>query len=159
MLERNTNGKLYNEWTFSLYPFTTSSLDSNCRSKTAFQGLIQIVLLHAAAVHNRVESDVVVADGSVLGKTLFSGPDFVVGGLLLLAMFHNDVTHSFLEMQRTLLHLGVKLAVDKDAGVEVLLAVNAEVLVLGHDSFVHVADEVEGLVTGVLVTIDFVSHH
>ena len=39
------------------------------------------------------------------------------------------------------------------------MAVDAEVLVLGHDSFIHVADEVEGLVTGILVAIDFVSHH
>lgn len=145
-------------------PFTTSSLDSNCRcrNKAAFQWFIQIVLLHTAAIHSCVESDdVVLADGiiRILGKNLLSGPDFMAGGLLLLVVFHDDLAHSFLEVQRTLLHLGVELAVDEDAGVEVLLAVDAEVLVLGHDSFVHVADEVEGFVAGILVAIDFVSHH
>lgn len=144
------------------FPFTTISLDSNCRccNKTTFQGFIQVVLLHAAAFYSCVESDdVVLADSIILRKTLFSGPDVMAGELLLLAVFHDDVTHSFLEMQRTLLHLGVKLAVDENTSVEVPLAVDAEVLVLGHDSFVHVADEVEGLITGVFVTIDFVSHH
>lgn len=101
------------------------------------------------------------ADGivRVLGKRLFSGPDFVAGGLLLLVVFHDHLPHGFLEVERTLLHLGVELAVDKDTRVEILLAVDAEVLVLGHDSFVHVADEVEGLVAGVLVAIDFISHY
>lgn len=62
-------------------------------------------------------------------------------------------------MERPPLHLGVKLTVDKDSGVEVLLGVDAEVLVLGHDSLVHVADKVEGLVGGILVAIDFVPHY
>lgn len=36
---------------------------------------------------------------------------------------------------------------------------HAQVLVLRHDSFVHVTDKVEGLISGVLVTVDFVAHH
>lgn len=83
----------------------------------------------------------------------------MASGLLLLTMFHDDLANSFLEVERTLLHLRVKLAVDKDAGVEVLLAVDAEVLVFRHDSFVHVADEVKGFISGVLMAIDFVPHH
>ena len=53
----------------------------------------------------------------------------------------------------------MKLAVDEDTSVEVLLRVYTQVLVLRHDSFVHVADEIEGLVSGVLVTVDFIAHH
>jgi hypothetical protein len=37
--------------------------------------------------------------------------------------------------------------------------VDAEVFVLGHDSLVHVADEVECLVGGILVAVDFVPHY
>lgn len=144
---------------FLPFPSTTSSLGSNCHSNIAFQGVLEIVLLIAAAVHCCVESDVVLANGSVLGKTFLSRPDFMASGLLFLSVFHDDLTHSFLEVERTLLHLRVKLTVDKDTSVEVLLAVDAEILVLGHDSFIHVADEVKVLVASVLVAIDFISHY
>jgi len=83
----------------------------------------------------------------------------VADGLLLPVVFHDNLAHGFLEVQRTSLHLGVELAVDEDAGVEVLLGVDAEILVLRHNALVHVADEVEGLISSVLVTVDLIAHH
>lgn len=86
-------------------------------------------------------------------------PDLMTRSLLLSKVFRNNITNSLLEMKWTLLHLGVKLAVDKDTSVEVLLRVHAQVLVLRHDALVDVADEVEVLVGGVLVTVDLVAHY
>lgn len=98
------------------------------------------------------------ADGRILGSTSLSGPDLVASGVFLLVVFCDNLPYSLLEMKRTLLHLRVELAVDEDAGVQVLLRVDAEVFVLGHDSLVHVADKVEFLIASVLVPIDFVAH-
>lgn len=86
-------------------------------------------------------------------------PDFMTHSFLFGEVIRDDLTHSLLEMKRTLLHPGMKLAVDKDTSVEVLLRVHAQVLILRHDPFVHVTDEVEGLVGGVLVAVDFIAHH
>jgi hypothetical protein len=139
MLKRNSMG---NDTTNVYLPFpaTTGSLDSDWRGKTATQGVPQIVLLVAVAVHTCAESDVVFADDRVLGRTFMSGPDFVAGGFLLLTVFCDDLAHGLLEVERALLHLGVKLAVDKDTSVKVLLGANAEVFVLRHNSFIHIAD-------------------
>ena len=97
--------------------------------------------------------------GNALGNSLVSGPDFVASGLFLLAVCFNHIAHGALEVERALLHLGVKQAVDEHTHVHVLLGVNAEVLVLRHDSLVHVANGVEVLIARVLVAIDFISHH
>ena len=85
-------------------------------------------------------------------------PNLTTSLLLLLMVLREDFTNSLLEKQRPLLHLRVQLAIHKHTGIEVLLAVDAEVLVLGHDTLVHVADEVEVVVRGVLVAVDFVAH-
>lgn len=77
----------------------------------------------------------------------------------LLAVLHDDVTDCLLEVERTQLHFGVEKTVNEDTGVKVLLGVNAQVLVLGHDSLVHVADQVESLIGGILVAVDLVAHH
>ena len=137
----------------------TSSLDSNCRSKVAGQAVRQIVLLCAVCVHACAESDGVLAGGVVPGNTFLSGPDLMTDGLFLLVVLHDDLANGLLEVERTPLHLGVKLAVDEDTGVEILLGVDAEVLVLGHDSLVHVADDIEGLIASVFVAVDLVAHH
>lgn len=63
-----------------------------------------------------------------------------------------------LEEERTLLHLGVHLAVDEDTGVDVLLGVGAEVLVLRHDTLVELSDESEVFIAGVLVAEELVAH-
>lgn len=86
------------------------------------------------------------------------GPDLMAGSKLLLVVGSDNVTDGALEVDGPLLHLRVQLAVDEDARVEILLGVGAEVLVLGHDSLVHVADGGELLVRGVLVAVDFVAH-
>ena len=83
----------------------------------------------------------------------------MAGSLFLPVVLNDDISDGLLEVKRAGLHLGVKLAVDKDAAVEVPLREHAENLVLGHDALVHVADEVEGFVCGVLVAVDFVAHH
>lgn len=82
----------------------------------------------------------------------------MTGSLLLAEVFGDDFADGALEVQRAHFHLRVQKAVDEDAGVEVLLGVDAQVLVLGHDTFVHVADEVEGLIGGIFVAVDFVAH-
>lgn len=52
----------------------------------------------------------------------------------------------------------MKLAIDKNASVEVFLSVVAEDFVFGHDASVHVADESEVGLGGVFVSVDFVVH-
>lgn len=88
-----------------------------------------------------------------------SGRDFVASSLLLLVVFHDDLAHSTLEVKRSHFLLRVKLAVDKDTSVEVLLGVDAQVFVLRHDSFVHVADKIEVLIARILIAVDFISHY
>lgn len=88
-----------------------------------------------------------------------SGPNLMTTVFFLLVVFHDDLAHGLLEVERALLHLGVELTVDEDTGIEVLLGENAKILVLGHDSLVHVADEVELRVAGILVAVDLIAHH
>lgn len=47
----------------------------------------------------------------------------------------------------------------KFAVVEVLLRVYAEVLVFGHDAFIHLVDKVKFFGGGELVAVDFVFHN
>lgn len=82
----------------------------------------------------------------------------MASGLLLVEVLGDDFADGALEVQWALLHVWVKETVDEDTGVEVLLRVDAQVLVLGHDTLVHVANEGKGLVGGVLVAVDFVAH-
>ena len=82
----------------------------------------------------------------------------MAGSLLLVEVLSDNFADGALEMQWAHLHLRVQEAVDKHASVQVLLCVDAEVLVLGHDALVHVAYEVEVFVCGVLVAVDFVAH-
>ena len=86
-------------------------------------------------------------------------PNLTTSLLLLLVVLRQHLPNSLLEKQRPLLHLRVQLAIHKHTGIEILLAVDAEVLVLGHDALVHVADDVEVVVRGVLVAVDFVAHN
>ena len=141
------------------FPFSGGHqpLDSDCRGKIGIEAVFQAVLL-GVAVHWCGESEGVLRDGGILGKIPLSGPDLVAGGVFLLAVFCDDLTNGLLEVERTQLHLGVEQAVDKDTGVQVLLRVDAEVLVFRHDSLVHVADKGELLIASVLVPIDFVAH-
>lgn len=122
-------------------------------------GDIQIILLthvsvHASAVCNRFLIDRCFLSGAVCG-----GPDVVADCFFLPAMLHDDVANCLLEVERTQFHLRVEKTVDEDTGVKVLLGVNAEILVLRHDSLVHVADQVESLVGGILVAVDLVAHY
>lgn len=128
------------------------------RSNTATQRVLQAILLAALTAQTRAERDRFIADCRSLDSVMLSRPDILAGFLLLLAVFRDDVPHCFLEVQRALLHLRMELPVDKNASVEVPLRVDAQVLVLGHDPLVHVADQVEIFVAGVLVSVDFVSH-
>lgn len=89
---------------------------------------------------------------------LLRRPNLPLLRLLKLAMAVKKITNNTLEIQGTLLHLGVHLSVDEDSGVEILLGVVAEVLVLGEDSLEHLVDGLEVLVAGVLVAVDFVFH-
>lgn len=50
------------------------------------------------------------------------------------------------------------LAVDKDSRVHAVLNVEAEVLVLRNDSLVHLVDNVEVAIVGVIVSVDLVNH-
>lgn len=133
-------------------------LNSNCRGKVTRQRLLQVIRIRIG-VHPRAERDISLIDGrSINRKWWLGGPDFMTGGLFLVEVLGDDLADGALEVQWTLLHVWVEEAVDEDAGVEVLLCVDAEVLVLGHDALIHVADESEGLVSGVLVAVDFVAH-
>ena len=156
---------MQNYTTNGIFPFppntflsSTTSLDSNGRCEIPIQSLLQIVL-SAEYFQSRRNSDAVLTEGNVLGSSLVSGPDFLTSGLFLLVVLFNHLAHSALEVERAHLHLGVKQAVNENTSVDVLLGVNAEVLVLRHDSFVHVANGVEVLIVRVLVAIDFISHH
>ena len=70
----------------------------------------------------------------------------------------DELAARVLEEERALLHAGVHLAVDEDAGGEVPLGAGAELLVLGHDAPVHGGDDLEVGVGGGLVAVDLVAH-
>lgn len=55
-------------------------------------------------------------------------------------------------------YLGVQLAVDKDASVNILLCAVAESLVFCHDKRVHFTGQFEVGVRGVPVSVDFIGH-
>ena len=118
----------------------------------------QSLLVHAAAVHLAAEPQVLVAHVGAAGQRLPRGPDLLLGPQLALVVRLHALAHELLEVEGPLLHLGVQLAVDEDAGVDVLLGGGAEVLVLGHDALVDGVDELEVLVGGVLVAVDLVAH-
>ena len=134
-------------------------LNSNCWRKVTSQGLLQIIRI-CVSVHSRSDRDISIGNSLSVdtGNFMLGRPDFVAGSLLLVVVLGDDLAYGALEVQRTHLHLWVEEAVDEDAGVEVLLCVDAEVFVLGHDAFVHVTDEVEGFVGGILVAVDLVAH-
>lgn len=92
------------------------------------------------------------------GNLLLGRPDLLASLLLLLVVLLEKGADALLEEERALLHLGMHLAVDKDTGVDVLLGIGAEVLVLGHDTLVELSDESEVIVAGVLVAEEFVAH-
>lgn len=144
-------------------PEPSPALHSNCRyrGETGTHGVLESVDLDTVVVSTRTESDIllILADSNLRRKIVLRRPDLVTHSLLFGIVFCNDLAHSLLEVKWTPLHLGMKLTVDEDTSVEVLLRVYTEVLVLRHDSFVHVTDKVEGLISGVLVTVDFVAHH
>jgi hypothetical protein len=91
-------------------------------------------------------------------QLLLSGPDFFLRGFFASVVFCDSLAAKLLEVERALLEARVHLAVDEDAGVDVLLRVLAEVLVLGHDALVDLVDELEVCVAGVLVAEDLVLH-
>lgn len=144
-------------------PDSSPALHSNCRYRreTGTHGVLESVDLDTIVVPTCTESDIllILADSNLRRKIVLRRPNLVTRSLFFGVVFCDDFAYSFLEVKWTLLHLGMKLAVDEDTSVEVLLRVYTQVLVLRHDSFVHVADEIEGLVSGVLVTVDFIAHH
>ncbi|KAI6765722.1 hypothetical protein HG530_006792 [Fusarium avenaceum] len=92
-------------------------------------------------------------------RTFLSGiRNLLADSLLLLVVVLELLADALLEEERTLLHLGVHLAIDEDTGVDVLLSVGAEVLILGHDALVKLGDEVEVIVARVLVAEELVAH-
>lgn len=92
----------------------------------------------------RTKVNISLADICVLRQLLLCGPDLAFRSLFLLVVFCDDISCNLLEVQWSLLHLGVQLAVDEDAGVEVLLCGVAEDFVFGHDALVHGVDVLEG---------------
>lgn len=114
---------------------------------------LQVTQLPTTGIKARRHGSVVLANRPPVGRR-----DLMTGSELLLVMLGDDVTDGALEVDGSLLHLRVQLAVDEDACVEVLLGVGAEVFILRHDSLVHVADGGELLVVGVVVAVDFVAH-
>lgn len=66
--------------------------------------------------------------------------------------------HPMLEIERTLLHLGMHLSVHENTSIEVLLCIVAQPLVFGQDSFEHLINFFEILVAGILVTVNLVFH-
>lgn len=91
-------------------------------------------------------------------QTLPGGPDLTAGVLLAAVVLGDDLARGALEEDGRLFELGVQEAVDEDAGVEVLLRVVAQDLVLAHDFGVHLADQFEVLTRGVSVLVDLVVH-
>lgn len=110
------------------------------------------------AVHLGAERQVLVTRGSVAWQRLASRPDFCVGAHLLLVVLLDRLADLTLEEEGTLLHGRVHLAIDENTGTEVSLRVDAEILVLRHDALVHVVDELEVFVIGILVSEYFVLH-
>lgn len=106
----------------------------------------------------QAEVDVILTDGSSFRELLAGGPDLLAGFFLSLVVAGHDVAHSSLEVERTLLHLGVQLAIDKHASAQVLLSVCAKILVLGHNALEHGIDLFKVLVAGILVAEDFIAH-
>lgn len=144
-------------------PDLSPALHSNrrYRGETGTHGVLESVDLSTVVVSTRTESNIllIVADSNLRRKIVLRRPDLVTHSLFFGIVLCDDFAHSLLEVKGTLLHLGMKFTVDEDTSVEVLLRVHAQVLVLRHDSLVHVADEVEGLIGGILVAVDFVAHH
>lgn len=73
-------------------------------------------------------------------------------------MLRDNLAHRLLEEERRLLELGVQLAINEDASVEVPLLIVAEDFVFSHDALVHVVDESEVFFCGVAVAVDLVGH-
>lgn len=73
-------------------------------------------------------------------------------------MLEDDLATPLLEEDGALLLVWVQLAVDEDAGLDVLLRALAKDLVLAHDALVGVADEEEVLLGGVAVAPHLVIH-
>lgn len=92
------------------------------------------------------------------GQALPGGPDLAAGVLLAAVVLGDDLACRALEEDGRLFELGVQEAIDEDAGVEILLRVVAQDLVLAHDFGVHLADQFEILPRGVSVLVDFVVH-
>jgi hypothetical protein len=117
-------------------------------------------LLRRRTSQPSAEVDVLLTHSRVglVGKLLLRRPNLLLGHLLAFVVRCDGVAAEALEVQRTLLEARVHLAVDEDAGVDVLLRVFAQVLVLGHDALVDLVDELEVFFARVLVAEDLVLH-
>jgi hypothetical protein len=100
--------------------------------------------------------NVLLSNTGAIGQLLTRRPNLLLLGLLALVPLEDSVAAVLLEVEWALLHVGMELAVDEDAGFEVLLGKVAERLVLGHDALVHLVDALEVLFGRVAVTVDFV---
>ena len=95
---------------------------------------------------------------SLIGKLLLRRPDLLLGHFLTIVVLRDGIAAEFLEVQRALFEARVHLAVDEDAGVDVLLRVLTQVLVFGHDALVDLVDELEVFFARVFVAEDLVLH-
>lgn len=75
---------------------------------------------------------------------------------LAIMPFDDNVSAHLLEVKGTLFHLGMKLAVDEDTRVEILLRESAEFLIFAHNALVHCVYGLKIFVGRVSVAIDFV---
>lgn len=115
--------------------------------------------LRCLAAQTRAERNILLADGRSLRQVLPRGPDLLLGLLLAFVVLHHEIPDRLLEVQRSLFHLRVQLAVDEDAGIQILLRQVAEVLVLGHNALVDLVDFLKVFIRGLRVAVDFVLHN
>jgi hypothetical protein len=73
-------------------------------------------------------------------------------------MFRNHLPDSILEEERRFLVLWMQLPIYKYTPVEILLRSITEHLVLAHDAFVHVSNEMELFIRGGLVAVNLIGH-
>lgn len=127
--------------------------NNNCWSKTTRERILHVIRVCVGAV-TRAKGNLIDVGGFNFGRA-----DLVSSSFLLVEVFRYNFSDCALEVQGSLLHLRVEETIDKDTGVEILLRVDAQILVLGHDTLVHVADELKLLISSILVSVDFVAHH
>lgn len=95
---------------------------------------------------------------TTIRQDLLNWPYLPLGNLFQLMVVIQKFAYPMLEIERTLLHLGMHLSVDKNTGIEVLLRVVTQPLVFGQDSLEHLIDFSEIIVAGILMSVNLVFH-